>query len=148
MTELQQKFENDLLECQKELIENPNLLIYCKTTKEVIKRYIAEAFGGAISQDNTYEIFIETIVVIKRDIINQNGWRVCGISERRWIQHLEKYVPRFFRIGRNEFNELLISCTKDEELTHRQQALIWVLWKKIGWPVHSRSSRLKEFLSE
>ena len=142
MTERQEKLENYLLECQKEIDEKPDIVRRCQFIKMLVKKYIADSFDGENFQGKSREILTEAIIEMKYDILTRNNRWVCGTSDRSWRRRAE-WLPRaLFRENENDLEELIMSCTKDEELSARQQAIIQLFWKQIGWPIsHHRNMK-------
>ncbi len=136
-------FEDLLLECQKELEDDPDLAQYGEAVKELIQKVYESDFKGRNCDLLTY-----AIVMIKLDIlIKQKKW-VRGTGERLWIRRTEDKICWLFSGNENELDDLINAFLKNEELSVRQKAIIHLAWKKSDWPVYRGSNRLKDYLSD
>ena len=126
-------FENSMLECLKELQDNPNLIFFGDAVKEFIRDF---ADPSCKSEFQVVDLLTRAILQIKLNCIKNSGKTIrCGNAEEKWELGAWRKMKVLFRDNEKEFEELIISCKSDEELTTRQQALIRVAWNKIGWPV-------------
>lgn len=124
-------FENQLVEYQKRRNEQLDLFEPVNAVKQVVKSVFKKDW-----QSRSLEFFTYAILATKLDIIinKKRGW-VCGTSERVWRERAERKMMFLFQENKKELEELIMSCTRNDELTERQKEIILLSWNKIGWPV-------------
>ena len=124
-------FENQLVEYQKRRNEQLDLFEPVNAVKQVVKSVFKKDW-----QSRSLEFFTYAILATKLDIIiNKKGGWLCGTSERVWRERAERKMMFLFSENEKELEELIMSCTRDDELTERQKEIILLSWNKIDWPI-------------